>query len=162
MWDNTKKAVRRYRDSITQRARYKLKQKDKVVSGQLINSIKGQPLKQSGSNFTFDITMAEYGKYQDEGVSGVEKKYNTRFKFTNKMPPPSKLDKWMVRRGIAPRDAKGRLVSRKSLQFLIARSIYKNGIKPTYFLQESVSEARSKYMSIIREAMVLDIEENLK
>jgi hypothetical protein len=47
----------------------------------------------------------------------------------------------MVRKGIAPRDKKGNFISRKSLQFLIARSIFNNGIKPSLFLTKPFEAA---------------------
>ena len=49
------------------------------------------------------------------------------------MPPPKAFDKWGVRKGIAPRDKQGKFIKRKSLNFLIARSIFEKGIKPTLF-----------------------------
>ena len=60
------------------------------------------------------------------------------------MPPPSKLDKWIVRKGMSPRDSKGKFVSRKSLQFLIARSIYRNGIRPSMFFTKPFEAAYKK------------------
>ena len=77
--------------------------------------------------------MEDYATFVDKGVSGTETKYDTPYSYTDKMPPPSSLDKWTVRKGIAPRDDKGRFMPRKTLQFLIARSIFKNGIKPSLF-----------------------------
>jgi hypothetical protein len=64
------------------------------------------------------------------------------------MPPPSKLDKWIVRRGLAPRK-KGKFTGRsiksvgfaKSIQFLIARSIYMKGIKPSLWFTKPFEEA---------------------
>jgi hypothetical protein len=58
------------------------------------------------------------------------------------MPPTSKLDKWVVRRGIAPRDDKGRFLPRKSVLFMIARGIYFNGIKPSLFLTKPYEQMR--------------------
>ena len=60
------------------------------------------------------------------------------------MPPPSSFDQWVIRKGgfnKTIRDVKGRFVKRsvksvgfrKSLTFLIARSIFSRGIKPTLF-----------------------------
>jgi len=57
------------------------------------------------------------------------------------MPPPNKLDRFVVRKGLAPRDERGRFTGRslktvgfqKSITFLIARSIFGKGIKPTLF-----------------------------
>ncbi len=59
------------------------------------------------------------------------------------MPPPSSLDKWIVRKKLAPRK-NGKFTDRKidkvgfqkSIQFLIARSIFMKGIKPSLFLQD--------------------------
>jgi hypothetical protein len=87
------------------------------------------------------IEMEEYGHFQDKGVSGKKVKYNTPYSYSSKMPPPSKLDKWITRKGIAPRDKQGRFISRKSLQFLIARSIFNKGIKPSLFLTKPFEKA---------------------
>ena len=85
--------------------------------------------------------MEEYGHFQDKGVSGKKVKYNTPYSNSTKMPPPNKLDKWIVRKGIAPRDKSGKFISRKSLQFLIARSIFNKGIKPSLFLTKPFEQA---------------------
>ena len=72
----------------------------------------------------------EYYAYQDQGVSGAVNNRNRKspFKYRDKMPPSSAFDKWSIKVGIAPRDEKGRFVSRQSINFAIARSIYINGI----------------------------------
>ena len=112
--------------------------------------------------------MEEYGNYQDKGVSGVEKKYNTPYSYKRKgsdlkgMPPPSKLDKWTIRRGIAPRDKEGKFLSRKSLTFLIARSIFKNGIKPTLFFTKPFEKEFKKLPDTVLTAYGLDVEEFLE
>jgi hypothetical protein len=98
-------------------------------------------VKVSTNSFEMSIEMEEYGHFQDKGVSGKKVKYNTPYSYKSKMPPPSKLDKWIVRKGIAPRDKKGNFISRKSLQFLIARSIFNNGIKPSLFLTKPFEAA---------------------
>ena len=125
-----------------------------ALSGKLLNSIrftKKVDMRQSIVTFF----MEKYGQYQDLGVKGtkkgesVGKKYygnNFReFKYTTKMPPPSSFDQWVIRRGgkfnQIIRDSRGRFVKRsvdsvgfkKSLTFLIARSIFGKGIKPTLF-----------------------------
>ena len=132
---------------IVRQAKNNLKQGDKVVSGSLLGSIKYKVLK-TAEGFTIQFTMAEHGKFMDKGVSGTNKRRyfkdinNTRrqspFRYKNLQPPASALDKWIVRRGIAPRDEKGRFMSRKSLQYLIARKIYFNGIKGISFFTTPV------------------------
>jgi hypothetical protein len=85
--------------------------------------------------------MEDYGTFQDKGVNGKRSVYTTAYKFGTKMPPPKALDKWIVRKGLAPKDKQGRFISRKSLQFLIARSIYFNGIKPSLFFTKPFEAA---------------------
>ena len=121
------KALEEFRDFVIENAKQNLSTKN--ASGKLKDSFKAT-VKVMPNSMTFMFEMEEYGWYQDKGVSGVKQKYNTPFSYKTKMPPPSKLDKWIVRRGLAPRD-KGKFTGRKSLQFLIARSIFEKGIKPS-------------------------------
>ena len=60
------------------------------------------------------------------------------------MPPPSKLDKWIVRKGLAPRKEKGQFATRKGLAYIMARSIYMNGIKPSLFFTKPFEAAYKK------------------
>ena len=107
--------------------------------------------------------MEEYGIYQDRGVSGKKRKYNTPFSYKDKMPPPKALDKWMVRRNIkGTRDAQGRFIKRKSLQYLLARSIYNKGIKPSNFFTKSFEQAFDKLPEDMVKAYRLDLEEFLR
>ena len=133
--------------TIVRNAKTNLKQGDKVVSGSLLNSIKFNVVSTS-KGFEVRFKMAGHGQFVDKGVSGKNKRQyykdikNTRrqspFRYKNLQPPASALDKWIVRRGIAPRDEKGRFMSRKSLQYLIARKIYFNGIKGISFFTTPV------------------------
>jgi hypothetical protein len=107
--------------------------------------------------------MEDYGVFQDKGVSGIKKKYNTPYSYTNKMPPPSKMDKWIVRKGLkGVRGKDGKFISRKSLQFMIARSIYNNGIKPSLFFTKPFKKSFTNLDKDIIKAYQLDVEELLK
>ena len=75
------------------------------------------------------------------------------------MPPPAKMDKWIVKKGIAPRDKNGKFISRKSLQFMIARSIFNNGIKPSLFFTKPFEKAFKNLSSELVTAYKLDIED---
>lgn len=81
------------------------------------------------SGYNVGIAMYDWGIYLDKGVNGVKQNFGSPFTF-KKMPPPSSLDKWIVSKGLAPRDAKGRLMTRDQIKFLIARSIFQNGLRP--------------------------------
>jgi hypothetical protein len=75
------------------------------------------------------------------------------------MPPPSKMDKWIVKRNLkGVRDKDGKFISRKSLQFLIARSIYKKGIKPSLFFTKPFEKAFKNINEDLIEAYRLDVQ----
>ena len=87
--------------------------------------------------------------YQDQGVKGAKSTYSesskSPFRYTNKMPPSSVFDKWTIKKGIAPRDEQGRFINRKSLNYLIARSIYKKGIRATMFFTKPFERGLDLY-----------------
>lgn len=130
-------ALEEFRDFVISHAKNNLKLKSS--SGKLRDSFKAQ-VKVMPNSIRIFFEFEEYGWYQDKGVSGVRQKYNTPFSYKTKMPPPSKLDKWIVRRGLAPRE-KGKFTGRKTLQFLIARSIFYNGIKPSLWFTKPFENA---------------------
>lgn len=125
------KELERFRDYVVSQSRRNLSRLKKNSSKKLYQSIKGD-VKAMPNSISIEFQMEDYGVFQDAGVSGTKKKYNTPYSYKSKMPPVKAFDKWLVRKGIAPRD-KGKFKSRKSLAFLIARSVYRNGIKPSLF-----------------------------
>lgn len=133
------KALERFRDHVVSISKRNLTNKQKNSSKKLYNSIQGK-VKANPNSFEVEFTMEDYGVFQDAGVSGTKKKYNTPYSYKSKMPPVKAFDKWLVRKGIAPRE-KGKFASRKSLAFLIARSVYRNGIKPSLFFTKPFEAA---------------------
>ena len=119
--------LEKFRDYVIQQARSNLSRLQKNSSKKLYDSITGEVKVMPNSMRVF-FDMEEYGFYQDKGVSGTKRKYDTPFRYTNKMPPPKAFDKWIVKKGIAPRGKGGIFAKRKGLQFAIARSIFEKGI----------------------------------
>jgi hypothetical protein len=154
----TQKALIKFRDTIINEAKANLKSMGKDSTGNLSRSIKGE-VKEMPNSISMYFQMEAYGFFQDKGVSGIKKKYNTEFSYTTKMPPPSKLDKWIVRKGIAPRDKQGKLMSRKGLQFAIARGIFINGIKPSLFFTKPFEKAFKKLPDVLVNKYGLDAQE---
>ena len=146
--------LNKFRDYVVSQAKSNLTRQGKNSSKSLYNSIKGN-VKANPNSFEMDFSMDEYGIYQDKGVSGIKKKYNTDFKYTNKMPPAKAFDKWIVRKGLAPRE-KGKFKNRKSLSFAIARSVYYNGIKPSLFFTKPFEKAIKRLPDDLVEAFGLD------
>ena len=105
---------------------------------------------EDADGFTVQFFMSSYGQYVDKGVSGTQTKrtfknyksktikspYSYKNSKGHSQPPSKALDKWVVRKGIAPRDASGKFLKRKTITFLIARSIGRNGIQGISFFQK--------------------------
>lgn len=137
--------LKRFRDYVIQQSRSNLSKGNKNSSKALYNSIDGEVVTEK--KFTIvGFTMLDYGHYQDKGVSGKLKKYNTPYSYKSKMPPAKAFDKWIVKKGIAPRNAKGEFQSRQSLQYAIARSVFLNGIKPSLFFTKPFEAGYKKYI----------------
>jgi len=156
--DETREALNKFAKYVIQQSRSNLTKSDKNVSKELYNSL-GYDLNVSKNSFSLSLLMEDYGVFQDKGVSGTEKKYNTPFKYTNKRPPASAFSNWVVRKGLkGTRDAKGRFVSRKGLMFAVANSIFKKGIKPSMFFTKPFEKAFKELNQELLQAYALDVE----
>jgi hypothetical protein len=160
--ENLKKSLEVFRDAVIQQAKLNLKGQNKVSSGNLYNSIKGSEVKVSANSIEFSIEMEDYGTFIDKGVNGKKSAYTTPYSYKDKMPPPSKLDKWIVKRGIAPRDNNGKFIDRKSLQFAIAKSIFNNGIKPSLFFTKPFEEQYKKLEGQLDNILFRDAEDMIQ
>lgn len=160
--ENLKQALEAFRDNVIRQARANLTRQRKNVTRTLWESIQGSPIKVTERSLQFDISMADYGTYQDLGVSGVKTKYDTPYSYRDKMPPSRVFDGWGVRKGIAPRDEKGRFINRKSINYLIARSIYINGIKPSLFFTKPFKKYYKDLPEEVAQAFALDVQEFLQ
>jgi len=161
MLDNVKKELNAFAKHVIKQSRANLTRSKKNSSKKLWNSL-DYDLNVSKNSFGLEFLMEDYGIFQDVGVSGKKKKYNTPYSYTTKMPPPSKLDKWIVKKGLAPKDKDGKFIKRKSLQFMIARSIFNNGIKPSLFFTKPFKKAFSNLDKDIVKAFALDVEQLIK
>jgi len=159
--ENAKRFLTDFRNYVVKESKSNLTRLKKSSSKKLYNSIKGT-VKVSKNSMTVDFSMEDYGLFQDKGVSGKKTKYKTPYTYKSKMPPPKKLDKWIVRKGIAPRNEKGQLMTRKSLQFVIARGIYINGIKPSLFFTKPFEKAYKRMPNELIEKYGLDLDDFLE
>ena len=76
--DEIQKALDRFRDHVIKQAKSNLTRMGKSSSKKLYNSIKGN-VKAMPNSISMEFEMEDYGFYQDKGVSGVKKKYDTPF-----------------------------------------------------------------------------------
>jgi hypothetical protein len=170
---HVEKELNKFGKFLVQQSRSNLTKKDKNASKELYNSI-GYDLSVHKNSFTFSFSMENYGKFVDAGVKGVggtkangeqwkkKRVTNSKFKYRNKRPPASAFNGWVVRRGIAPRSASGQFVSRKSLQFAIANSVYHTGLETTNFFSRPFELGFEKLTDDVVEAFGLDLDNLLE
>ena len=165
----TEKYLNDFAKYVIQQSRSNLTKGDKNVNKNLYNSL-DKEIEVGANSFRLAFLMEDYGKFQDKGVSGIEQKYNTPYSYKSKggkrglkgMPPPKAFDKWNVKRGLAPRDDKGKFLSRKQTNFLVALKIFKKGIKPSLFFTRPFEKAFERLPDELVEAYGLDVEQFLE
>ena len=156
-FDNIQDLLNDFRSNVIREAKRNLTSQN--TSGRLSKSLKSY-VKESKNSIQISFEMEDYGFFQDRGVQGTKSgKSLDGYKYTNKMPPPKAFDKWNVKKGIAPRDKKGKFIKRKSLNFLIARSIFEKGIKPTLFFTKPFEKFYKRLPNELVEKYGLDMEE---
>ena len=168
-----KKYLNSFGKSVVNKSKGILKKNKKVVTGKLLNSIEYQLVK-TAEGFSVIFSMIDYGEFIDKGTSGSEKKrtyidsqgqrQNSPFSFGKSRDGglTRGIDKWIVMKGIAPRDEKGRFISRKSLKFLIARKIYTQGHEGLSFFQKPLGLELRGFLGNVGKAIKEDIINNLK
>lgn len=160
--EKTEAALEAFKNFVIQQSRSRLSKGKKNVSKSLYNSLKGfVKVMPNSVNVTFE--MEDYGLYQDKGVSGTQKKYNTPYSYTTKMPPIKPLAQWVKKRNIRLRDEQGRFQkgNYQTIGYLIARKIYRKGIKPSLFFTKPFEQAYDKLPDELIEKFGLDVEDFL-
>lgn len=157
--DNVNKVLDKFRKNVIADARRNFI--GKSASGKGIRSLDSE-LNTYPRSFDLDFFMEDYMEYQDKGVSGKKKKYNTPYSYKDKRPPASAFDKWTIRRGLAPRNEQGQFLSRRSLNFAIAQSVFMYGIKPSLFFTKAFNKHFVKLPDEIIEAFGLDAEDLMR
>ena len=152
---------------VRRRARIALKARGKVVTGKLYNSIRYEQSvskDEKSLNLRFSFPGANYWQYVDEGVRGAmssAKAPRSPFRFGSGSGPSGGLrpaiDRWVVKKGIAPRGPGGQFAARKSMVFAISRSIYRTGIRPSYFFTNAYDKTLKAYNNKLEAAVAKDI-----
>ena len=155
----TNNALNRFAKHVIQQSRTNLTKGRKNYKKSLYDSLRSE-LTTSPNSFSLVFIMNEYGVFQDKGVSGTEKKYNTKFSYKNKMPPIKPLADWAKFRRIRLRNEKGQFAkgNYKTIGYFIARSIQKKGIKPSLFFTKPFERAFKNLPEDLIEAYALDLD----
>tara|TARA_R110002020_G_scaffold3453_6_gene15371 strand:- start:4493 stop:5026 length:534 start_codon:yes stop_codon:yes gene_type:complete len=165
--------INKFAENVKAEAKKNLQKKSST--GSLKESI-NYKLTDTEKGFILSFFGTEYADFIDKGVKGaindksgaIKNQQGKFYAYTNKMPPPNKLDKWIVRKGIAPRNRgkfTGRKIDtvgfRKSIQFLIARSIYSKGIKASLFFTKPFEKYYKSLAGDIVNKFLIDIENKI-
>jgi hypothetical protein len=166
---NTEALIKRFRDYVIQQSRSNLSKNRKNNTKELYNSLKGEIVSDNDYSIV-GFEMVDYGMFQDQGVKGKSssnKAPNSPFKFgsgkgskTGKGGLTEGIQKWVKQRGIQFRDKKsGKFISYNSTAFLITRSIYQTGLRPSLFFTKPFAAGKNKYINgELGEAFKMDID----
>ena len=147
-------------------ARISLRMQDKVNTGALYDSM---PVKVGENQHAYYVNITpqvDYWEFVDKGVQGASRNI-----FPRQSESPFKygsgkggrglrgaIDKWVIQKGIGgTRDAQGRFLPRKSLVYLISNAIWHRGLKPTFFISDTLKRLKPKAMQWIAQALGEDI-----
>jgi len=174
MLNNVREELNRFAKYVVSQSRANLTRGKKNSSKELYNSL-DYDINVSKNSFELSFLMEEYGVFQDKGVKGTKSNYlenkDSPFSYKSKggkrglkgMPPPKAFDKWIVRKGLKGiRNKKGQFISRKSLKFMIARSVFEKGIKASMFFTKPFEKAFKNLPKELVDAYRLDVEQLIK
>lgn len=125
------------------------------------------------NSFSLEFEADDYADFVDQGVKGKRssrKAPNSPYKFgsgnykgTGKQFEESITD-WIKRRGLRLRDKDGKFKKggRKTLNFLIRRSIYNTGLRPTLFFTSAFKQYFALLPDELVEAYGLDVDKMIE
>ena len=146
--------IKRFRDYVIQQSRSNLTKGGKNSSKSLYNSLKGEIVTDKGFTIV-GFKMDDYGTFVDLGVKGKTsslKAPNSPYQFGSgtgrKGGLTQGINKWVKQKGFQFRDKRGRFMSYDSTAYLITRSIFQKGIKPSLFFTKPFEAGYKKYIDI--------------
>ena len=150
--EKVNKTIQMFRDYVIREAKDNLKRTGHNNTSSLANSIKGEIV--TDDNYVIvGFTMNDYGTFVDLGVKGKtssNKAPNSPYKFgsgTGKKGGLTQgINKWVKQKGFQFRDKRGRFLSYDSTAYLITRSIFHKGIKPSLFFTKPFEAGYKKYI----------------
>ena len=157
----TEKYLNDFAKYVIQQSRSNLTKENRNSSKKLYDSLDSQ-IEVGANSFRLAFLMEDYGTFQDKGVSGTEKKYNTPFSYKSKKPPLRPITDWVKNRRFQFRQKNGKFMSYQSTAFLVRNSIFKKGIKPSLFFTKPFEKAFERLPDELIQAYGLDVEQFLQ
>lgn len=157
-------ALDKFKASVIKQARTNLTKGDRNVSRKLYNSLKGEA-KVYAKGYYLNFQMEEYGNYQDKGVKGKRSSSrapNSPYKFGSgkgkKGGLTEGIQRWVKARKFQFKDKKGKFMSYDSTAWIITRSIYAKGIRPTLFFTKPFEAAYKRLPQELVNDLKIDLE----
>jgi len=172
MLKNLQTELQSFGKYVVQQSRSNLTKQKHNVSKDLYNSIHYK-LDENNGNFDLAFIMDEYGTFLDKGVKGAnpslvkggkQKGGNSPYSFRNKRPPMQPIADWAKKRNIRLRDKEGKFKkgNYRTIGFILQRSIFAQGIKPSMFFTKPFLAAFDRYPELLSKAFAQDITDILK
>ena len=161
---NTKKLMDAFAKKVIKQSIRNLEKQDKIDSGKLAKSLNYNLEVYPSGALELNFQMPDYGLYQDKGVKGSQsgrKAYKSPYKFKGKNIKQGVVESWIKRKGIQGRDKKGRFITRKSLAFVIGRSIALYGIPATRFFSNAFRQHYRRLPEQFAKVYASDVEKFL-
>ncbi len=170
--ERTEKVFRMFAEKVIQNAKGILNAKGKNTSGNLISSLDYKLKVYPSGALELDFIVPDYAKFVDKGVKGSSGKPHPKrgmlaedsdYQFKSKNLPKGVIDKWSVRKGLkSVRDEKGRFIKRKSLVYLMGRSIALYGLEATHFFSDAFQNSYKDMPQQVMRAYASDVEKFMK
>ncbi len=167
MLKNLQTELQSFGKYVVQQSRSNLTKQKHNVSKDLYNSIHYK-LEENNGNFDLAFIMDEYGTFLDKGVKGAnpslvkggkQKGSNSPYSFRNKRPPMQPIADWAKKINIRLRDKEGKFKkgNYRTIGFILQRSIFAQGIKPSMFFTKPFLAAFDRYPQLLSKAFAQDI-----
>tara|TARA_R110002020_G_scaffold167004_1_gene355183 strand:- start:8394 stop:8954 length:561 start_codon:yes stop_codon:yes gene_type:complete len=173
------KELKLFAHKVIEAARKNLKRKKKITTGQLYKSLTSKVVPQKDS-VLLQFKMEDYGVFVDRGVKGkdpsalpdkakwkgVQRAPNSPYQFGSMKSRGLRgaINMWTVQKGVFDkqiRNKKGQFIPRKSLQFMMSRSIYLAGLEATMFFTDPYNKELRRFAAKFFDAFIIDIDEKL-
>jgi hypothetical protein len=169
-YDSIENYLKSYGKYIVRQARGILQQRGKDDTGKLSKSLKFK-ITEDKEGYDIKFLASKYAAFVNKGVSGTQgvrtyidvngKRKRSPFKF-KKQPPSYVIEGWIKRKGIQGRSKKGRFITRKSLAFIMARSIKRKGIPAASFYTQPLSYSYKVFKKEMIKHFKTDVLKNIK
>ena len=155
-------------------ARISLRMQDKVNTGALYDSMPVTVGENQHAYYVNITPKVDYWEYVDKGVQGA-----SRNAFPRQSESPFKygsgrggkglrgaIDKWVAQKGFQfqsrEEGTKGQFLSFKATAFLVTNAIWHRGLKPTFFISDTLKRLKPKAMKWLGLAIGEDIADAIR